>query len=311
MVTAYFASSITDLSHIIKTQSNLFVPILADLTVYTIFERKVHNFRVGQTAGALAGTAAYCLLVHRTSLSVNLVGAVLYIAYKITYFVHEYLKNKPFEEIDREIPLTKEETLQDRFNEFKQHLQIVPIKAVYPSSDPDTLALQLKTFARDKWEDPDLLQEAENLMYDAYGIIIYKLQEAENEAEKNPDPIVLNQAIAQNLGEIFTTALKVFCMTYCHVRSMAYYIPSPDSPNADSNGNLAVSALPTESEDMSDPFDGEVSSPHIRMMELYKGVYQSLRPLWPHLNEEITTRFKFDVDDPAPQEELPVTSDAD
>ncbi|MBS0647626.1 MAG: hypothetical protein JSS10_00205 [Verrucomicrobia bacterium] len=190
MVTTYGTSS--DISHFFRTQGNLFVPILADLTVYSIFY-KSRDYHASEIAGAITGIAAYFVFAQRTSLSVNLLGAAVYLAYKVTHYFYASMS-----------VLTAQELLEKRYREFSTMISNI-------STSEEQLSLRND-------------QEAELIMSEASMLIRKKIQEAEEAVELDSDS--RNEEIANQLDDDFNSLINIFCGTFNLIKQRAKQVLS-------------------------------------------------------------------------------------
>lgn len=270
-------------SHFFKTQGNLFLPIVADLAVYTVF-RKVRDFRVSEIAGAIAGLAVGFCLYDRASPLITLTGAGLYLAYKVIHYMNVSLDTSP---------LSDEEQLEIAFYKLKEKVTITADNVVEVSSEgfeqvcdfveitPDIISQ-----IRRKWNDPDILRETEDLMFRAYKVIRNELREAEEKIlDLTSDQDRTNSKIVENLGKTFYTAFEIFFETYRHVHNMCYRIQLPNLQNGDESGSWREFSIDTTEEDKNLFVLGV--NPKFKMKQLYSYVNDLLRPLFEHFPKEI------------------------
>lgn len=247
MVTTYGTSAAADISHFFRTQGNLFVPILADLAVYSIFQ-KSRNYQVSELAGAITGIATYFVFYQRNSLTIHLLGTAVYLAYKVTHYFYASLSS-----------LTPEVLLAKRFDELNK------------IATNNEASLEEQDFPDGEM---DFLHEAEMIMSKASVLIRKKLQEAEEGVELNEED--RNKEIVDQLDEDFYFLIPIFTQTFDLVKQRAKQVLSAESSKPEEQAK----------EEIADLFCKKFG-PCNRMNNLYFRLYCDLSPLIPYLSKEI------------------------
>ena len=208
-----------------------YFPILADLTVYALFSRVTTSAKA-QLAGLVAGGGVLYIFARRTSPLIGLVGAGLYLAYKVAACIYlsqiesaKYLSIKDLKESEKKLHQTFE--------------------LVYPrgvdATDPDfknmfqRLVEHHKTAAHQRWNSHTILQETLSILVSAQGILFktYYALESATEHLESDRPFQL-QRMADLLQDPrfnpdgqFDKALAMLNRTYRFARSMSYHLTFP------------------------------------------------------------------------------------
>ena len=222
-------------SSTISKYGSLVLPIAADIAVSFLLSR-VTQIRTAKISGLAVGAGVACFCASRTSWTIGLTGAGLYVIYKVVVNLnfsnlkphkHTYIENleKSFHALEQKFVFTSDRRMDvkdvgfnDTFRDLIQHLQ--------PETDP----------IRNQWSDPAVLAQAKKLLIDCQTLlfqIFSRLEDATQHLQDNREArlqmmshLLLDGSFDPD--KAFVKSFFLLSRIYRSVRCKVYYIHIPN-----------------------------------------------------------------------------------
>jgi hypothetical protein len=234
IMAAYFPSSLISFS---QSYGSLVFPIAADFVTAAVFKRAT-CFGKAQFAGLIAGVGVSYMLASRTSTTIVVTGAALYLIYKLIVCnppyracIHDLEESD--ERLQRRFTFTSEKELNAHDPDFGAQL-----KALTDEVKPQTNLL------REQWKDPHVSLNTWILLGNCQAFLfrIYeRLEEATKHLETDPPARLAKMAALFKHPDFdpdktFDRALLILHRTYRQIRCRGFYLTLPNLKNVPDDG---------------------------------------------------------------------------